>query len=156
MTNTTRHGVRTLLVLLTLFSLLALVGCASGGGGGGAGAKAAAKGPSDEELITGMIDKVTEALAAQDIDTMASFYADDFVDSQGQDKATMVGFLNGVKEQGFLEGVEIDHANRTMNIDGDTAKVEGIGLSGAFGVLTLGFDLEKRDGTWVVTGQTQE
>jgi hypothetical protein len=137
--------------LVALFVLAALVGCASGGAGGGAAA-----GPSDEELVTALLDKVTASLEAGDIDAMMADYADDFVDTQGQDKAAMTAFLSGAKEQGFLEGMEIDSSGRTIVVEGDTAKVEGVSLSGAFGVLTLGFELAKRDGEWVITQQSQE
>ena len=40
-------------------------------------------------------------------------------------------------------------------IDGDKATIENIELEGAFGVLTIGFELEKRDGKWIVTYQSQ-
>ena len=136
-------------ILACLFVLAALVGCASGGAGGAAG-------PSDEELVNTLLESVTAALGAGDIDTMMSYYADDFVDNQGQDKAAMTAFLSGAKEQGFLEGMEIDNSGRTVTIEGDSATVDGVGLSGAFGVLNLGFKLAKRDGTWIVTEQSQE
>ena len=60
------------------------------------------------------------------------------------------------KSRASSRGVEIDTSGQTLAIEGDTATVEGIGLSGAFGVLTLGFKLEKREGGWVVTYQSQQ
>lgn len=142
---------RILQLLACLFVLAALVGCASGGAGGGAAA-----GPSDEELINSLLDSINAALTAGDIDSMMMHYSDDFVDNQGQDKAAMTAFLSGAKEQGFLEGIEIDNSARTIAIEGDSATVEGVGLSGAFGVLTLGFKLSKVDGDWIVTEQSQQ
>ena len=137
------------LVLVALALAVLLGGCASSGAGGGA------RGPSDEELIQQLVDTTLEALKAQDIDTMVAAYADDFDSNQGMDKAGMVEFLNGAKEQGFLEGVTVDTSGMTSTIEGTSANVGGISLEGAFGVLDLAFKLEKRDGSWVITYQEQ-
>ncbi len=139
--------------LFLLVAVLTFVGCASSGGVSGGDMP---KGPTDEEQILTLLDSVTTALQSGDVETMASYYSDDFMTNQGQDKAATVQFLNGVKEQGFLDGIEIDNTGRNITIDGDTAEVDGVGLSGAFGVLNLGFKLEKRDGSWVVVYQSQE
>lgn len=136
-------------VLIGVAAIAVLAGCASAGGN-------VPKGPSDEELVTQALDGITAALQAGDIDKMVSFYADDFANDQGQDKAAMTQFLNSVKEQGFLEGITVDIANRAITVEGETASVTGVGLSGAFGVLNLGFKLAKREGQWLVTGQTQQ
>ncbi len=140
---------RAVILSLAILGLLFNVACASTGGGG-----AAAIPP--EQQIESLLDSITTALSGADIETMMSYYSDDFMSDQGQDKAATTTFLSTVAEQGFLEGVEIDNTSRTIAVDGDTATVEGVGLSGAFGVLTLGFKLENRDGNWVVTYQSQQ
>ena len=96
------------------------------------------------------------ALAAGDVDTMVSAYAEDFSNDQGQDKAAMTEFLVGAKEQGFLDGMTSDTSAMTVMVDGATASVEGVSVEGAFGVLDLGFKLEKRDGAWIITEQNQQ
>ena len=137
---------RQLKLLLTLLALLALVGCASGGAG---------RGPSDEEQIVALLDGMLSALQAEDIEGMAVYYADDFSGTQG-DKAATTQFLTMVRDQGFFAGVEVDQTGRTIEIDGEQASVNGISLAGMFGVLAVGFELEKRDGEWIVVAQTQE
>lgn len=138
------------------FLLLALVvaisaGCASGGGS----APAAPAGPSDEELIGNLILSTIEALEAKDIDKMLMVYSDDFSSDQG-DKAAMKEFLTGAASQGFLDDMESNTDNLEITVDGDTATVSGVSVEGAFGMLDLGFDLAKRDGQWVITGQSQQ
>lgn len=137
------------LSILLLAVALVAVGCSSGGGAD------APAGPSDEELIQDIISSSLDALKAKDIDSMMSSYSDDFSSNQGMDKAGMAQFLNQANEMGMLDDVTVDTTAMTTTIAGDTAEVAGIGLEGAFGALTLGFKLEKRDGAWVVTYQEQ-
>ncbi len=144
--KTTERGV------VAALALCVLVACASAGGD----APAVPKGPTDEELVTGVLDGISSSLIAQDVTSMVAYYADDFVDGQGQNKEAVTQFLTSVKEQGFLEGIKVDNTNRAITIAGETAQVTGVGLSGAFGVLNLGFDLAKRDGKWLVVKQTQQ
>ena len=126
--------------------IAALAGCASTGGGGG--------GPSDEEVIQGMLDEVLTALQAKDIDTMVSAYSDDFTSDNGGKEDT-VAFLQGASDQGFLDGLEVDTSEVAIAVDGDAATVGPVNLEGAFGALILSFDLEKRDGQWWITSQSQ-
>ena len=51
--------------------------------------------------------------------------------------------------------MEIDISELQIAVDGDSATAEPNTLEGAFGVLTLGFELQKRGGSWVVTSQSQ-
>ena len=124
-------------------ALVGMIGCAGGGGA------------SDEEMIQGIVDQAMAALKAQDIEAMTSAYADDFTSDQGGGKAEMVEFLNGAKEQGFLDGIQVDTTNLVITVDGDKATAKPIDLEGAFGALTVEFELQKRDGEWLVTYQSQ-
>lgn len=125
--------------------LLAVVGCAGGGGGG----------KSDEEMIKEVVDAAMAGLQAQDITTMTANYADDFKSDQGGGKAEMIEFLNGAKEQGFLDGIKIDTSKMVTTVDGEKATAKPINLEGAFGALTVDLELQKREGKWVVTYQAQ-
>jgi hypothetical protein len=131
--------------------IVAMVGCASTTGGGGA-AKAP-KGPTDEEMIQAMMIDVMAALTAKDVDKMVSYYADDFTSDNG-DKAATVAFLNGAKDQGFLDGIVVKTDAMTITVEGETAKVGPVNLEGAFGALGLNFGLAKRDGKWLVVSQS--
>ncbi len=123
----------------------AMVGCASMGGGG----------MSDEDAISQLIDNAMAALVAQDIDTMVASYADDFESDQGGGVVETKEFLQGAKEQGFLDGIEVSTEAMEIAVDGEAATAGPIDLEGAFGSLSLEFELEKRAGEWVVTYQSQ-
>ena len=135
---------------LALIALVMLTGCASTGGG-----YSAPPPPSDEEVVTGLVASAMEALKAKDIATMVADYADDFSSDNGG-KDDTIAFLQGASDQGFLDGIMVDDSSMTVAIDGDSATAGPIALEGAFGALTLSFDLEKRDGKWWVTSQSQE
>ena len=126
--------------------VVAMTGCASTGGGGG--------GPSDEEVIQGMISSAMTALPAKDVDAMLMSYADDFTSDNGGKDATRA-FLQGAAEQGFLDGVEVDTSALAVTVDGETGSAGPVGLEGAFGALTLNFDLAKREGKWWVVAMSQ-
>jgi hypothetical protein len=134
--------------LLAALLIVSMVGCASTGGGGAA----APKPPTDEEMIQAMMIDVMAALTAKDVEKMVSYYADDFTSDNG-DKAATVAFLNGAKEQGFLDGIVVKTDAMTIAVEGEKAKVGPVNLEGAFGALGLNFDLAKREGKWVVVGQ---
>lgn len=127
-------------------AVIALAGCASTGGG---------KGPADEEVIAGLIREAMDALQAGDIDGMTANYSEDFASDQGGDLAATREFLNGIKDQGFLEDLSVSLDNLVITIDGDKATAEPIELEAAFGAVTIGLELEKQGGVWKVTYQTQ-
>lgn len=144
-------GLAALLVLCT-FSLVA---CGTGGAGA-PDAPAAPPPPSDQEVITELIVKNLELIKTGDIATLMSSYSDDFSSDQGMNKAAMQQFLEGARDQGFLEGFTANTTSMVVEVTGETAKVTGASVEGAFGVLNLGFGLAKRDGQWIVVSQTQQ
>ena len=133
-------------VAICALAVMAVGGCQSTYGGGG--------GASDTDMIQSILDDMMAALQAQDVAKMVSFYSDDFTSDNG-DKAATQEFLEGAKDQGFLEDLEIDLSELEISVDGDSATAEPVTLEGAFGVLTLGFELQKRGGSWIVTSQSQ-
>jgi hypothetical protein len=135
--------------LIAVTVVAAMVGCASTTGGDAAKAPA---GPTDQELIQQMMIDVMAALTAKDVDKMVSYYSDDFTSDNG-DKAATIAFLNGAKDQGFLDGIVVKTDAMTIAVEGETAKVGPVNLEGAFGALALNFGLAKRDGKWLVVSQ---
>ena len=102
-----------------------------------------------------VLEQVLAALTAGDVDKMVGYYADDFTSDQGMDKAGMTTFLADAKAQGFLDGIAANLDALAISVEGDKGKVENIELEGSFGILTLGFEMAKRDGKWVITYQSQ-
>lgn len=142
--------------LWTVLGLLALtLGlCACASSTGGKPMAAGEPAPSDEEVIAGLVSDSLGLLAKGDVEGMMQHYADDFNSAQG-DKATFGQFLTMAKDQGMLEGFASNLDDMTVTVDGDSAKVEGVSVEGAFGLLTLNFGLVRRDGTWLILSQEQ-
>ena len=128
-------------------AMVVMTGCASNGGSGG--------GVKDSDVIAGIVSDMLAALGDQDIEKMMSSYSEDFESDQGGDLAATKDFLTSAKEGGLLDGLEVDQSAMETTITGDTAEVGPVDLEGSFGSMTLEFDLEKRDGTWVVVYMAQ-
>ncbi len=129
------------MMCMVVFAVLA--GCATNGGG-----------MSDEEAIQGIIADIGTALAAGDIDAMLANYAEDYQSDQGglEDQRA---FLEGAKEQGFLEDVNTSMENAQIAIDGTSATMGPVDIEGVFGALAVTYELEKRDGKWLVVSTSQ-
>lgn len=102
-----------------------------------------------------VVKAATDKIKTQDIEGAMMYYADDFASDQGGGKAEYKEFLIGAKEQGFLEDMGIIMEDMEIEVDGEKAMVSNVEAEGAFGVLTLEFELEKRDGDWIVTYMAQ-
>lgn len=137
--------------LLACLLLLGAVftGCASTGAG------SAPAGPPPEEVIGNLITSTLASLAEGDVDTVMTGYAEDFTWDNG-DKAGMQAFLQQAVDAGFMDGMTADTENMVVAVDGDSASVSGVTIEGAFGLFDLTFDLENRDGQWMVIKQTQQ
>lgn len=141
---------RTRIVAMSLTVVLFAViscGCASLG-----------KGPSDEDLIAGILADWKAAVEAQDIDKMMAVYSEDFEGEGGAGKPEAREFLESAKEQGYLDDAEVilEDAETVIEADTDTATVAPIGLEGAFGSVDLELYLTKEaDGVWRVTESGQ-
>lgn len=112
-----------------------------------------ASGGGDGELAE-FVDEYVGVIKAQDVEGLMAYYADDF-SADGSGKAELKTFLLDAKDQGFLEDVGTNTENVELAVNGETATIEGVELEGAFGVITLNFDLAKRDGKWVIVSQSQ-
>ena len=107
-------------------------------------------------MIRSLVDDAMAGLKAQDIDAMVADYADSFESDQGGGTAEMKEFLEGAKEQGFLDDIEVDLSSMVITVDGNKATAKPIELEApSIGSLTLEYDLEKIDGRWQVTYSAQ-
>ncbi|REJ79640.1 MAG: hypothetical protein DWQ36_04105 [Acidobacteria bacterium] len=138
-------------LLLLAAAALIVAGCSTAG----ADAPAAPQGPTDQEQIQMLLDDAFGAIAAGDIAGLMSGYASDMTWDQGG-YAEMEAFMTQAKDAGFLDGFTSNMAGLVIAVDGDTATVTGASVEGAFGVLDLSFELQKRDGSWVITKQSQQ
>lgn len=138
------------ITILAAFLVFGLLGaCAS------TGSSKAPEGPSPTEQVQALVMSSLSMLGEGNVAGMMANYADDFTSDQG-DKAAVQGFLQGAADGGFLDGMTTNTDALAINVDGDTATVEGLSIEGAFGLFDLTFDLEKRDGKWLIVKQTQQ
>ena len=134
-------------LLVGCFALAALVVAGCGG--------ASVKGPSDTEMIQQVITDAMAGMMAEDIDVMLASYAEDFQSDNGDLEDTRA-FLQGIKDAGFLQDIEVDLTGLVIDIDGDAATAGPVIILAAIGEIGLDFDLEKREGTWWVVGQSTD
>jgi hypothetical protein len=97
-----------------------------------------------------------QAVQKQDIDAMMAGFAEDFKSDQGGGKPEYKEFLVGAKDQGFLEGMSINLENLKVEVKDKKASVQNIEVEGSFGVLTMNYDLENRDGKWLIIYLSQQ
>lgn len=133
-----------------LVGCLALTVLVAAGCGGGF-----SKGPSDTEMIQQIITDAMAGMQAEDIDAMLASYAPDFQSDNGDLDATR-DFLQGIKDAGFLADIEVDLTSLEIAVEGSTAMAGPVIIIASIGEIGLEFDLEKRDGTWLVVSQSAD
>ena len=107
------------------------------------------KGPSDEELIDGVLAAWKAAFESQDLDKIMDAYSEDFQGERSADKEAVREFLGRAIDEGYLDGAELVLDEAEKSIEGDTATVEPVELSGDYGSIDLGLTLKKEaDGKW--------
>ena len=128
-------------------SIAALVGAAVLGGCATSG-----KGMTDEEIITKLTEESIAAVVAQDIDKLLTYYSDDFSHYEFGDKAGLKEFLEGAKDMGYLDGLEVSMEEAETTIEGDTATIYPVIIEGSFGSTEIEFTSKKEGDTWKVVG----
>ena len=113
------------------------------------------KGPSDEELIEGMLDTWKAAAEAQDIDAQMGLFSENFEGEQGG-KDELKEFLLEAKDMGYLDDMEVIVDDVELKIDGTAATAYPLVIETAMGSATVGLELTKEAGGWMVTGMEME
>jgi len=125
---------------LWVVAMLAVLACGCAGQG---------KGPTDQELIAGTLADWKAAFEAQDIDQIMAAYSEDFEGERSADKAGVRGFFTRAIDAGYMDSAEIILDDAETLIDGETATVSPVDLSGDFGSVSLELILQKEaDGAW--------
>lgn len=114
---------------------------------------ATTKGPSDEELIAGVVEGWKTGMIAQNLDKVLVTYAETFAHPEMADKAALKDFMQNAIDMGYLEGLEIDMADTKTTIDAaaKTATVYPIGLTSNAGSVTIELTLTKGENGWLIT-----
>ena len=107
-------------------------------------------GPTDEELISYTMGTWKEAMIAQDLDKLMETYSEDYESTEGGDKEATREFMEGVFEQGYVDGAEVDLEKAETKIEENEAEVSGVELMLDGGPMTLDFYLQKEEKAWLI------
>jgi hypothetical protein len=119
------------------------------------GCAAIGKGPSDEELIGRLLETWKATGEAQDIDGQMALISENFEGEQGG-KDELKEFMLEAKDMGYLEDMKINLDDVEVKIDGTTATAYPMIIETAMGEATIGLELTKEAGGWMVTGMEME
>jgi ketosteroid isomerase-like protein len=112
--------------------------------------------PSDVGQLSSSLVQWKAAFEAQDLDKMIEPYSDDYEGEQGEGKEGVREFLEGLKEQGYLEDVDMDISEAEIKIEGDEATVGPIRYSSDdFDIEMMRMLKKENDGVWRVVGAEQ-
>jgi ketosteroid isomerase-like protein len=120
------------------------------------GCQTAPKGPTDEELIAGVVSGWQEALTAKDMDALMALYSENYVGQQGEDKAGVRTFLEQAAAMGYLDGMEVDASGAETVIEEGTATVGPVVLSGAMGSMNMKLEFAKEEDGWLIVSGEQQ
>lgn len=111
--------------------------------------------PVTAETPEAAIEKVlatwANGLVEKDVTLATSVYAGDYSDDTVGDLEQAKAFLQGMIEQGYLDGVAIDRSGMSLAVDGERAVAKGIQLTSAAGGFDTVIELAVRDGAWRIT-----
>jgi len=115
-----------------------------------------AKGPSDEELVKAATNTFIQGLVTKNPDAALTVVSPHFYHADAGDKAGMRNFIADAIDSGYLDDAEADVSAAEYTLEEDKAKVYPVVLNTAAGSATLGIELTKKDGTWLITGMDVE
>ena len=111
---------------------------------------------SDEEAIAAVTDEWTAAMVAHDVDRIMALYSEDFSDADGNTKASFRDFIADTIDQGMLNNLVVAREIAVLNIEGDTATYDGIGLSSDIGSVTLKLTFGREADDWKIISLVAE
>ncbi|MFP4502136.1 MAG: hypothetical protein ACLFTT_14130 [Candidatus Hydrogenedentota bacterium] len=92
------------------------------------------------------------ALAEQDLDTIMSYFAEDFEHYEYGDKLGIRDFIGQAIDMGYLEDLEVYTDDAEAEVDGEEVIVYPIELMGAFGAVTFELVFAEKDGEMKIVG----
>lgn len=114
------------------------------------------KGPSDLEMVQSTTNTFVQGLVTKNVDAAMAVVSPDFYNPDAGDKAGLRTFIMDAIDQGYLDYAEADMTSVEYTIEGDKANVYPIVINSAAGSATIGLELTKKDGAWMVTGMEVE
>jgi len=93
-----------------------------------------------------------KAAGESDVEAMMSGISENFEHYEFGDKEGFEEFMTQAVDMGYLEDLELDMDDAEVEQDGDTMLIYPVELAGAFGSVTLEFEVKQEDGNWMVIG----
>jgi len=109
-------------------------------------------GEKPEDAVQKQLEAFKAGMLAEDIDAIMAPFSESFSHYELGDKAGARDYMSQAVDMGYLEGLEVNIENAEKKIEGDTASVYPIELSGPFGSATLELIFTKEAGGWMITG----
>ena len=116
------------------------------------GCQTLSKGPSDEELIAGVLSTWKAGVQAKNIDRVMAVHSENFESSEATGKEAHRDVMMGYIEAGYLDDAEVELESAEVKVEGDKASVTGVELVTVVGTFELEFGLQKENGAWLITG----
>lgn len=107
---------------------------------------------SPEEQIRAQIEPWATAFEAQDIETVMTYYSEDFSHYELNNKAGARNYLQDAVDMGYLNDAEVDTSATVVAVDGDTATAGPIGLRASFGSAIINLTLQNESAGWKIVG----
>lgn len=128
------------MTIVALCTLALMSGCATSGK------------MTPEEAIGAKVVAFKDALLAKNLDGMMAIFSDKFEHNEWGDKAGAKDFMSQAIDMGYLDGAEVNLEDKEIKVEGDTASVYPIEISGSFGAVTVELVFANEAGNWMVTG----
>ncbi len=103
---------------------------------------------SQKQDVTNVLTQWQGAYAKQDIDGIMAVYSEDYRGQQGEQKAQVREFLEGMKSQGYLNNTKMNIEDVEIEVDGDIATVAPITYTGDWGQMDIKNTFKKEGSTW--------
>ena len=102
--------------------------------------------------INKVLVKLQAAYVKQDIETIMSFYSENYEGGNGEGKEQLAQFLNGMKDQGYLADTELVLDDVKIKVKGNTATVAPMKYTGSWGEVEYKTTFKKEGSNWKVIG----
>lgn len=93
-----------------------------------------------------------EAAGKGDVEGMLANISDSFEHYQLGDKESLGDFLDSAVDMGYLDDLEVKLDEAKLEMDGDTAIIYPVEVSGAFGTGVFEFQAKQENGEWKIVG----
>jgi len=108
--------------------------------------------PAPEKVILDALKVFSDEMMAGNYEKALSVFSDDFSHYEFGSKENFLGFLKDSEAMGDLDDLEVNIGDAKVEVDGDTAEISGVEITGSFGTADAELTLKNEGGEWKVVG----